>query len=52
MKKFNLIGVPYQILLGKKSSDGLIEFIEIGRDSQSLSLEEIVKILTEKKEKI
>jgi len=52
MKKFNLIGVPYQILLGKKSYGDLIEFIEVGKDSQSLSLEQIVKVLTEQKEKI
>jgi len=52
MKKFNLIGVPYQILLGKKSYGDLIEFVETGKDSQSLSLEQIIKILTEQKEKI
>ena len=52
MKKFNLIGVPYQILLGKKSSGDLVEFIETGKDSQNLSLEKIVKVLTEQKEKI
>ena len=52
MKKFDLIGVPYQILLGKKSSEDLIEFIETGKDSQNLSLEQIVKLLTEQKEKI
>ena len=51
MKKFNLIGVPYQILLGKKSDGDLIEFKETGKDSQSLSLEQIVKVLTEQKEK-
>jgi len=52
MKKFNLIGVPYQILLGKKSSGDLVEFIETGKDSQNLSLDHIVKFLTEQKEKI
>jgi len=52
MKKFNLIGVPFQILLGKKSSGDLVEFIETGKDSQNLSLEQIVKLLTEQKEKI
>jgi len=52
MKKFNLIGAPYQILLGKKSSGDLVEFIETGKDSQNLSLEQIVKFLTEQKEKI
>ena len=52
MKKFNLIGVPYQILLGKKSSGDLVEFLESGKDSQNLPLEEIVKVLTKQKEKI
>ena len=52
MKKFNLIGVPYQILLGKKSRGDLVEFIETGKDSQNLTLEQIVKLLTEQKEKI
>ena len=42
MKKFNLIGAPYQILLGKKSSGDLVEFIETGKDSQNLSLEQII----------
>ena len=52
IKKFNLIGVPYQILLGKKSYGDLIEFVETGKDTQNLSLEQIVKVLTEQKEKI
>jgi len=52
MKKFNLIGVPYQILLGKKSDGDLLEFIETGKDPQNLSIEQITKFLTEQKEKI
>ena len=52
MKKFNLIGVPYQILLGKKSDGNLLEFREIGKDPQNLSIEQITKFLTEQKEKI
>ena len=52
MKKFNLIGVPYQILLGKKSDGDLLEFREIGKDTQNLSIEQITKFLTEQKEKI
>ena len=52
MKKFNLIGVPYQIILGKKSADDLVEFKELGKDSQNLSIEQIAKILTKQKEKI
>ena len=52
IKKFNLIGIPYQILLGKKSDGVLLEFKEIGKDPQNLSIEQITKFLTEQKEKI
>ena len=52
IKKFNLIGVPYQILLGKKSDGDLFEFKEIGKDPKNLSIEQITKFLTEQKEKI
>ena len=52
MKKFNLIGVPYQILLGKKSDSDLIEFKELGKDPKNLTIEQITKFLTEQKEKI
>ena len=52
MKKFNLIGVPYQILLGKKSDGDLIEFKEPGKDPKNLTIEQITKLLTEQKEKI
>ena len=52
MKKFNLIGVPYQILLGKKSDGDLIEFKELGKDPKNLTIEQITKFLTEQKEKI
>ncbi len=52
IKKFNLIGAPYQILLGKKSKGDLLEFRETGKDPQNLTLEHITKFLTEQKEKI
>jgi len=51
IKKFNLIGVPYQIIIGKKSEKDLFEFKEIGKDSKNLALDQITKILTELKEK-
>jgi prolyl-tRNA synthetase len=51
IKKFNLIGVPYQIIIGKKSSDDLLEFKEIGKDSKNLTIDQITKILTKRKEK-
>ena len=51
IKKFNLIGVPYQIIIGKKSEGDLFEFKEIGKDPQNLTLDQITKILTKQKEK-
>ena len=48
MKKFNLIGVPFQIILGKKSEDDLIEFKEIGKDVTKTKVEEIYKIIINK----
>ncbi len=49
IKKFNLIGVPYQIILGKKSDGDLLEFKEIGKDPRSLTIDQITQILTEQK---
>jgi len=43
IKKFNLIGVPYQIIIGKKSEGDLFEFKEIGKDPQNLTLDQITK---------
>ena len=51
IKKFNLIGVPYQIIIGKKSEGDTLEFKEIGKDAQNLTIEQITKILTEQKVK-
>ena len=48
MKKFNLIGVPFQIILGKKSEDDLVEFKEIGKDATKAKFEEIYKIIINK----
>ena len=41
MKKFNLLGIPYQLIIGKKSDGDLFEFKEIGGESQKLKIEEI-----------
>ena len=49
IKKFNLIGVPYQVILGKKSDGDLLEFKEIGKDPKSLTIDQITQILTEQK---
>ena len=52
IKKFDLIGVPYQIIIGKNFDGNLLEFKEIGKKTQNLSIEQITKILTEQKAKI
>ena len=48
MKKFNLIGIPFQIIIGKKSEDDLVEFKEIGKDVTKIKMEEIYKIIINK----
>ena len=40
-KKFDLIGIPYQIILGSKSTDDKFEFKEINGKTEAISLEEI-----------
>ena len=40
-KKFDLIGIPYQIIIGSKSIDDKFEFKEINGKSSSLTLDEI-----------
>ena len=51
IKKFNLIGVPYQIIIGKKSEGDVLEFKEVGKETQYLTIEQITQILIEQKEK-
>ena len=49
IKKFNLIGIPFQIIIGQKSEPNLFEFKEIDKQSQNLSVDKIVqKIIKEK----
>jgi len=40
-KKHDLIGIPYQIIIGSKSEKNKFEFKEVGENSVFLSLEEI-----------
>ena len=49
IKKMNLIGAPYQIIIGKKSDGDLLEFKESGGETQNLSLEKIIEIITKQK---
>ena len=48
-KKFDLIGIPYQIILGSKSNDDKFEFKEVNGKTEILSLEEIKKRLLNKR---
>ena len=46
-KNFDLIGVPYQIIIGSKQGTDEYEFKEVGFDKQIVSLEFIIKKLEE-----
>jgi prolyl-tRNA synthetase len=49
IKKMNLIGAPYQIVIGKKSEGDLLEFKETGSETQNLSLDKIIEIIKKQK---
>ena len=49
IKKMNLIGAPYQIIIGKQTDGDLLEFKEIGKEVQKISLAEIIKIIKKQK---
>ncbi len=51
IKKFNLIGIPFQIIIGNKNEEDKYEFKEIGEDAKNLSIEEIAKIINHSKNK-
>ena len=44
-KKHELIGTPFQIIIGSKSEDSKFEFKELNTESELLSLENIKSIL-------
>jgi len=49
IKKMNLIGVPYQIIIGKKTEGDLFEFKEIGGETKNLSLDKIIEVINKQK---
>ena len=51
IKKMNLIGSPFQIIIGKQTDGDLIEFKEVGKEAQKLKIAEIIKKIKEQKEK-
>jgi prolyl-tRNA synthetase len=51
IKKMNLIGSPFQIIIGKQTDDNLVEFKEIDQESKKIKLEQAIKIIKKQKEK-
>ena len=49
MKKFNLIGIPYQIIVGKNTDGEEVEFKEIGQDSQKINIDRVIDKIKSKK---
>ena len=41
IRKFNLIGIPYQLILGNKTDGDLFEFKEINGETQNLNIEDV-----------
>ena len=49
MKDYELIGVPYAVVIGKKLADGVVEFItREGMEKEEVSAESIVDLLLER----
>tara|TARA_Y100001960_G_scaffold261297_1_gene282118 strand:- start:116 stop:1444 length:1329 start_codon:yes stop_codon:yes gene_type:complete len=48
-KKFDLIGIPYQVIIGSKSTDNKIEFKEVNGKTENLSIEEVINKLKNKR---
>ena len=51
VRKMNLIGAPFQIIIGKQTDHDLLEFKEIGEETQKISLADIIKVIKEQKAK-
>ena len=49
IKKFNLLGIPFHIMIGNKTEGDKFEFKELNEDSKNLTIEEIAKIIKQKK---
>ena len=49
IKKMNLIGAPYQIIIGKQTDGDLLEFKEIGKEVRKINVAESIKIIKEQK---
>ena len=50
IKKFNLIGIPYQLIIGSKSEGNLCEFKEVDGETQNLKVEDIASQIIKAKQ--
>ncbi len=50
IKKFNLIGIPYQLIIGSKSEGNLYEFKEVDGQTQNLKVEDIASQIIKAKQ--
>ena len=49
IKKFNLIGIPYQLIIGKKAEGDFFEFKEVGGEAQNLKIDDVVSQISKAK---
>ncbi len=49
IKKMNLIGAPYQIIIGKEVEGDKLEFKEVDGESQKIEIKDIIKIINKQK---
>jgi len=49
IKKFNLIGIPYQIIIGNKTEGNFLEFKEVDGETQNLNIDEIASQISKAK---
>ena len=50
IKKFNLIGIPYQLIIGSKADGSLYEFKEVDGETQKLKVEDIASQIIKAKQ--
>ena len=50
IKKFNLIGLPYQLIIGSKSEGNLYEFKEVDGETQKLKVEDVASQIIKAKQ--
>ncbi len=51
LKKMNLIGAPYQIIIGNQTDGDNLEFKEIGENTSKINLKSIIEKINKQKEK-